>query len=240
MAGGLVRPGLAPCHMLRDPRRQRFETTTKLVPPIKVRSVCLAQAWGAGLFGKKPKNPMREQTDELYDLLTTDAPTIKSEAKERSARVRSLMDELVEADGAYDANCMQGKWQVVHTQGPLLWEQFWNLFKSSKGSPNRNFQDFDLKSLRVTNSSELRGPDNYVTADGRFEPEDDTTTLPKRFRAFIQEGNVVFGETVIKLPIQGEGFFDVVYLDPKIPLRIFRGNNGSMAVQIPESLASSQ
>jgi hypothetical protein len=53
-------------------------------------------------------------------------------------------------------------------------------------------------------------------------------------------GNVVFGETVIKLPIKGEGFFDVVYLDPKIPLRIFRGNNGSMAVQIPESLASSQ
>lgn len=35
------------------------------------------QAWGAGLFGKKPKNPMRQQTDELYDLLTTDAPTTK-------------------------------------------------------------------------------------------------------------------------------------------------------------------
>jgi hypothetical protein len=59
------------------------------------------------------------------------------------------MGELVEAGGAYDTKCMQGKWQVVHTQGPLLWEQFWNPFKSSKGSPNRNFQDFDLKVILV-------------------------------------------------------------------------------------------
>jgi hypothetical protein len=56
MAGGLVRPGLAPCHMLRDPTRQRFETTTKLVPPIKVRGVCLAQVRIGCSLG--PRDPL--------------------------------------------------------------------------------------------------------------------------------------------------------------------------------------
>ena len=40
------------------------------------------------------------------------------------------------------------------------------------------------------------------------------------------------------MPINGKGFFEVVYLDDKIPLRIFRGNNGSLAVQVPERVIS--
>eukprot|EP00959_Pyramimonas_sp_CCMP1952_P452398 9466505-Pyramimonas_sp.AAC.1 len=36
----------------------------------------------------------------------------RSEAKEWNSRVRSLIDELVEAGGVYNERCMGGKWQV--------------------------------------------------------------------------------------------------------------------------------
>ena len=51
-------------------------------------------------------------------------------------------------------------------------------------------------------------------------------------------GGIIFGDRSIKLPIAGEGYFDVMYMDREIPLRIFRGSNGSLAVQVLESVVS--
>mmetsp|Transcript_28608 Transcript_28608/g.62637 ORF Transcript_28608/g.62637 Transcript_28608/m.62637 type:complete len:251 (-) Transcript_28608:49-801(-) len=225
---------VTPRHMLRGSTKQRLGNNKRAAPHV-IDTKCFAK-WGLpGLFKRKAPNPMREPTDELYNLLVFATPTTRREAKEWNSRVRSLVDELVQAGGVYDESCMDGRWQVVHTQGPLLWKQFWDPLRSSR-TANRSFQDFDLEAGTVMNSSELRGESVVVSAGGSFEPEDESQDLPKRFIAFIEEGGITFGERIFGLPIQGEGYFDVVYMDPQVPLRIFRGSNGSLAVQVPESV----
>mmetsp|Transcript_9152 Transcript_9152/g.12426 ORF Transcript_9152/g.12426 Transcript_9152/m.12426 type:complete len:85 (+) Transcript_9152:124-378(+) len=83
--------------------------------------------------------------------------------------------------------------------------------------------------------AELSGEKVFVTASGSFAQADDTKQLPKRINAFIEQGSVVFGERSFQLPIKGKGYFDVMYLDRN--MRIFRGENGSMTVQIPAGIA---
>ena len=83
------------------------------------------------------------------------------------------------------------------------------------------------------NLAQLWGEAAFVTASGTFSRVDLTDdTLPTRFVASIQRGSVVVGRRTVALPITGQGEFDVMYLDPQ--LRIFRGANGSLAVQVPQ------
>jgi hypothetical protein len=101
---------------------------------------------------------------------------------------------------------------------------------------NKSFQDFQVQGQLVENVAQLWGEYAYVTAGGSFATQDGTATLPKRIDAFIERGNIIVGDTNILLPIKGTGYFDVMYLDKQ--LRIFRGNNGSLAIQTPaDSLA---
>lgn len=84
----------------------------------------------------------------------------------------------------------------------------------------------------MVNLAQLWGERAFVTASGTFSRVDPTdNTLPTRFVANIERGSVVVGQRTINLPIAGQGEFDVMYLDRQ--LRIFRGANGSLAVQVP-------
>lgn len=58
------------------------------------------------------------QSLELRELLVAGVGD-----KEERARARELVSVLCELGGEYDAQAMDGKWQVVDTKGPLLWRQ---------------------------------------------------------------------------------------------------------------------
>jgi hypothetical protein len=68
------------------------------------------------LAAAQPRVPA--QSLELRELLVAGV-----EDKEERARARELVSVLCELGGEYDAQAMDGKWQVVDTKGPLLWRQ---------------------------------------------------------------------------------------------------------------------
>ena len=97
-------------------------------------------------------------------------------------------------------------------------------------------QEFTPKDRGVLNGGEVLGPVVALGARGTYELAPGFSgRTPARVTARITGGWVdLFGRRVA-LPIQGQGDFEVLYVDDKI--RVFRSPaTGALSVQVPEAL----
>jgi hypothetical protein len=73
-----------------------------------------------------------------------------------------------------------------------------------------------------------------VLLENLLRYEDDLTvdSTPKRFRADITRGDLCAGNVCVKLPIEGVGLFDGVYLGEQIRIGQNLNESGALVVQV--------
>lgn len=96
---------------------------------------------------------------------------------------------------------------------------------------NESYQKFTADS--VNNVGELLGPTVRIEVSGDLSEDDlDVNSTPKRFQANIRRGDLFAGNFRVKLPIEGVGIFDGVYLGEHIRIGQNLNGSGALVVQV--------
>lgn len=154
----------------------------------------------------------------------------QSIASGNEAVIPGLVDTLLSGGRPFEERRIGGgPWQVVWSRGPLLW-QGWSAPGKLANFRNEASQDFDPVGRTVVNKAEVFGETFFVTADGTYEPQGDTSSTPVEVQTFVTGAKLhAFGKE-LALPIRGKGTFTILYCDDS--LRLLRGSNSSLVVQI--------
>jgi hypothetical protein len=197
----------------------------------KSASQALKESFTPTVFTPPPKSTLAASSDEppavtrLFDAINGRRATEYSQ--DEGFEIDALIQEIADARHPWDPSKLTGKWMLCYLQpGP-------NGGGVDRRIPfpefpfNDNFQLFGKDT--VTNIGELFGPSLRVEIGGSLRQEEDLTSsrVPTRLLADIEGGKLCWKDSCIKLPIEGQGLFDAVYLGDR--LRIGQNMNGSGA-----------
>lgn len=164
--------------------------------------------------------------EELFNLVNNKKP---SNYNQREANaVEKLTEELISsAKGSkWERNLLSGSWRVAYIRPGQTGGGLDRRIPFPELPFNESYQRFTSGS--VTNVGELLGPLLRVEVGGSLKEDDYSfNSTPKRFIANINRGDICAGKVCAKLPIEGEGIFDGMYLGERI--RIGQNLNGSGA-----------
>eukprot|EP00554_Chaetoceros_debilis_P010973 CAMPEP_0194108098 /NCGR_PEP_ID=MMETSP0150-20130528/7862_1 /TAXON_ID=122233 /ORGANISM="Chaetoceros debilis, Strain MM31A-1" /LENGTH=319 /DNA_ID=CAMNT_0038796709 /DNA_START=27 /DNA_END=983 /DNA_ORIENTATION=- len=144
-------------------------------------------------------------------------------------RIESLIDNIVilsRGTNSWDQNLLPGTWRVAYIRSGEGGGGLDRRIPFPEFSFNQSYQRFTLDT--VTNIGEVLGPNVRVEVKGSLREENiGSNQVPKRFRALITggESELCAGTLSFKLPIEGTGVFDGVFLGEEI--RIGQNLNGS-------------
>jgi len=147
----------------------------------------------------------------------------------------SLIEEIISsAQGStWERNLLPGKWRVAYIRPGINGGGLDRRIPFPELPFNESYQKFTLDS--VTNIGELLGPAVRVEVGGSISEDDpDADSVPKRFRADIRRGDLCAGSFCVKLPIEGIGTFDGVYLGEGIRIGQNLNGSGALVVQVRE------
>jgi len=174
-----------------------------------------------------------EEVDRLFRLVSNAKPSDFTKSEQRD--LDTLIDSIIsrERGKAWRRDLLPGKWRVAYIRAGKDGGGLDRRIPFPELPFNESYQRFTQDS--VTNIGELLGPALRVEVSGSLsEDNEDSITIPKRFRADISEGNLCVGEGgstgCIRLPISGLGTFDGVFLGENI--RIGQNLNGSGALVV--------
>lgn len=120
-----------------------------------------------------------------------------------------------------------GRWTVEWAAGPLPWRLLpWRVAAG---------QDVDYVTRSVTNFADVAGGAVAVRARGELDgPVGRGATLPLALSASVSEVSVALGERAsVRLPVEGDGDFDVLAASDQAGVRVFRSGAG-LVVQLRE------
>jgi hypothetical protein len=165
--------------------------------------------------------------EELFNLVYNKKP---SNYNQREAdAVEKLTEELISsAKGSkWERNLLSGSWRVAYIRPGQTGGGLDRRIPFPELPFNESYQRFTSGS--VTNVGELLGPLLRVEVGGSLKEDDYSfNSTPKRFIANINRGDICAGKVCAKLPIEGEGIFDGMYLGER--MRIGQNLNGSGAL----------
>jgi hypothetical protein len=154
----------------------------------------------------------------------------QSIASGNQAVIPGLVDTLLSASRPFDERQIGGgPWQVVWSRGPLLWRG-WTAPTGLARFKNEASQDFDPSSRTVVSSADVFGRTVFVTANGTYEPQGDTSSTPVEVQTSVTGATLHAFNKKLPLPIRGKGTFTIMYTDDS--LRLLRGAGGSLVVQV--------
>ena len=181
---------------------------------------------------QRPEDEPPEVT-ELFEIINGHRPQPDSYPDDTRLRASELIDKIVSRQYTWHREDLPGKWALSYLQpGPegggidrrIPFPDLWF---------NKNFQIFTKDS--VVNVGELMGPALEVRVGGSLEELDESLSMPKRFRANINNGKMCFGQSAtgcVPLPISGEGLFDGVYLGQRLRIGQNLNGGGARVVQV--------
>eukprot|EP01083_Nonionella_stella_P029316 80734_1 len=156
-------------------------------------------------------------------------------AQERE-RIESLIDNIVllsRGTNTWDQNLLPGTWRVAYIRPGEGGGGLDRRIPFPELPFNQSYQRFTLDT--VTNIGELLGPNVRVEVKGSLREENiGSTQVPKRLRALFTggESELCAGSLSVKLPIEGEGIFDGVFLGEKIRIGQNLNGGGALVVQV--------
>jgi len=174
---------------------------------------------------------LKEQEELLWKKINTRRPSSYNPNETRE--IETLIDSITSsAKGMiWDRNLLQGTWRVAYIRSGENGGGLDRRIPFPELPFNESYQKFTLDS--VTNIGELLGPNVRVEVKGGLKEEDiDINSTPKRFRAKITGGDLCAGDVCVKLPIEGVGLFDGVYLGERIRIGQNLNGSGALVVQV--------
>jgi hypothetical protein len=187
-------------------------TPTLLEPPPKSTRLATAREPGG--------------VSKLFDYINGRRPN--EYTQEERFEIAALIDKIATKAQAEDfqRELLPGKWILAYLQPGPDGGGIDRRIPFPEFDFNNNYQVFGRDS--VVNVGELLGPLAEVRVEGDLQEDDPSSArVPKRFQAHIQGGKLCVSDKCIRLPIQGEGLFESVYLGER--LRIGKNLNGGGA-----------
>ncbi len=176
-------------------------------------------------------NDLKQKEMHLWKKLYQRKPSsyTQSEREEIDVMVENIARS---AQGSkWERDLLPGKWKVAYIRPGQDGGGLERRIPFPELPFNESYQQFTLDS--VTNIGELLGPAVLVKVGGDLMEEDDADFTPKRFRADINRGNLCAGQRIcVKLPIEGVGLFDGIYLGERIRIGQNLSGSGALVVQV--------
>ena len=173
----------------------------------------------------RPVNEPAEAT-QLFEIVNGRRPYEYSQEERLEIQQLSSQLLLLTSSGrsTWKPEQLLGEWMLVYLENGGIDRRI----PFPEFNFNDSFQVFGNNNI-VTNIGQLLGPWLNVQVEGVYREEDsERIRFPKRFRANIDHGNLCTSRNCfLPLPIQGEGIFDLLYLNDRI--RLLRNINGSGA-----------
>jgi hypothetical protein len=166
---------------------------------------------------------------DLFNLVKNKKPNITN--KKETEAIDELIEELIfSATGSiWQRNLLNGSWRVAYVHSGQSGRGLDRRIPFPELPFNESYQRFTSDS--VTNVGELLGPAVRAEVGGSLQEDDyNFNFTPKRFIAYINSGDLCAGQLCTKLPIEGKGIFDGMYLGET--LRIGQNLNGSGALVV--------
>ena len=171
--------------------------------------------------------------ESIWNKLKKEKPSTLNNKNEIDT-INEYIDEIIVlAKGTpWKRNRLTGKWRVAYVRPGDNGAGLDRRIPFPELSINESYQQFSSDGS-VTNIGELLGPNIRVEVKGLLIEDDlHVDTIPKRFRADISDGDLCAGSFCVKLPIEGVGLFDGVYLGEKIRIGQNLNGGGALVVQI--------
>lgn len=202
----------------------------------KSASEALQESFTPSIFSPPPTSTIPAKQDEphevtaLFDYVNGRRPHEYSQ--EERFEIARLIDAIAAKRVPTNARHLSGKWMLVYLQPGPDGAGIDRRIPFPEFSFNGNYQVFTYDS--VTNIGELFGPSLFVQVFGNLGQEDDINETPKRFRVNIRGGKlcIVDDSKCLKLPIEGEGLFDSVFLGDRLRIGQNLNGGGARVVQV--------
>ena len=180
---------------------------------------------------ERSKHDLKQQEMDLWNKVNQRRPS--SYTQSEIEEIDTLIDEISSsAHGSiWQRDLLPGKWRVAYIRPGQGGGGLDRRIPFPELPFNESYQKFTMES--VTNVGELLGPAVRVEVGGGLTEDDLTVdSTPKRFRADITRGDLCAGNVCVKLPIEGVGLFDGVYLGEQIRIGQNLNESGALVVQV--------
>ena len=155
------------------------------------------------------------------------------EKLEIDAMISEITSFAKSSESVWQRDLLPGTWRVAYLQQGENGGGLDRRIPFPELPFNDSYQRFSINPSSVTNIGELLGPSLRVEVSGSLAEDDvGVDTTPKRFRADIARGDLCAGNLCVKLPIEGMGLFDGVYLGEKIRIGQNLNGSGALVVQV--------